>query len=376
MRLFRALIITSLVAALPVASSAQAVNEEHKAFDEQKGFWQKGAATDWKTPVQGNSSHEIVYRDYPLTIDEVKLRIQKEAEEAVKSAQNAIDSSKAEMAATTDTAQKTPMTREQIIAKYGSPSEPLPIRAQKESPPEMQALFEALNSGDKELAWQYSIALAERNNRIKSVVSKATDYQLLAMEATGQRPSMELDPEADEMGATRLELRDLIDKTKMDRMQQKFHADQQLMDAGIPADGDNWATGRSPDRPRLAPQIPVDPAGKVKLLIFFDERDPNAKSLAKSLKPIEEKFKKDPNISFFGLTMRSYAVPGLKRVGEITSFPFPLVNGEALAPELRIQRYPTFVFLAVTSKQTYHLEGPRTAEEVERVLNVMKGLKK
>ena len=109
---------------------------------------------------------------------------------------------------------------------------------------------------------------------------------------------------------------------------------------------------------------------------WADERDPNAKSLAKSLKPLQEKYKTDPNVSFFGLTMRSYALPGLKRVGEITSFPFPLVNGEALAPELRIQRYPTFVFLAVTSKQTYHLEGQRSDEEVEKVLNVMKGLKK
>jgi hypothetical protein len=317
-----------------------------------------------------------VYRDYPLTVDEVKARVQKEAEEAVKTAQNALDASKAGTAATTENAQKTPMTREQIIAKYGSPSEPLPVRAQKESPPEMQALFEALNSGDKELAWQYSIALAERNNRIKSVVSKATDYQLLALEATGQRPSMELNPETDEMGAARLELRDFIEKTKMERMQQKFQADQQLAAAGASADGDNWATTRGGEPQKLAPQIPVDPAGKVKVLIFFDERDPNARNLSKSLKPLQEKFKTDPNVSFFGLTMRSYALPGLKRVGEITSFPFPLVNGEALAPELRIQRYPTFVFLALTSKQTYHLEGQRNAEEVERVLNVMKGLKK
>ncbi len=376
MRLFRVLIITTLVAAFPAASSAQAVSEEQKSFDEQKGFWQKGAATDWKTPVHGNSSHEIVYRDYPLTTDEVKLRIQQEAEEAVKSAQNALDATKAENVATTEDAPKTPLTREQIIAKYGSPSEPLPIRAQKDSPPEMKALFEALHSGDKELAWQYSIALAERNNRIKSVVSKATDYQLLAMEATGQRPSMELNPEADEMGSTRLELRDFIEKTKMERMQQQFQADQQLMAAGSTADGDNWATSRGSDRQKVAPQIPVDPAGKVKVLIFFDERDLNAKKFAKSLKPLQEKYKTDPNVSFFGLTMRSYANPGLKRVAEITSFPFPLVNGEALAPELRIQRYPTVVFLAVTSKQTYHLEGAQGPDEIERIVNVVKGFKR
>jgi len=370
MRSLCLLIITASLAAFPAVSSAQATN------DEQKGFWQKGVATDWKTPAQGNSSHEIVYRDYPATVDEIKLRVQKEAEEAVNAAQTALDASKAENAATTDNQQNTPMTRDQIIAKYGSPSQPLPIRAQKESPPEMKALFEALNSGDKELAWQYSVALAERNNRIKAVVSKATDYQLLAMEATGQRPSMELNPEADEMGAARLELRDFIDKTKMEQLQKKFDADQQLTAAGAGAEGDSWSTSRGSAPQKLAPQIPVDPAGKVKLLIFFDERDPGAKSLAKSLKPLQEKFKSDPNVSILGLTMRSYAVPGLKRIGEITSFPFPLVNGEALAPELRIQRYPSFVFLALTSKQTYHVEGAQGAEEIERVINVVRGIKR
>jgi hypothetical protein len=374
MRLFRVLIITAFVAAVPAVSSAQVVNEEQKTFDEQKGFWQKGAATDWKTPVQSNSSHEIVYRDYPLTTDEVKLRIQKEAEEAVKSAQKAIDATKAENAETPENASKTPLTREQIIAKYGSPSEPLPIRAKKDSEPEMKALFEALQSGDKELAWQYSVALAERNNRIKSVVSKATEYQLLALEATGQRPSMDVKPEAGEMGSTRLELRDLIDKTKTERMRQNVNVDQQLMAAGAAAEGDNWSTARGAAPQKLAPQIPVDPAGKVKVLIFFDERDLNVRKFAKSLKPLQEKFKADPNVSFFGLTMRSYAVPGLKRVGEITSFPFPLVNGEALAPELRIQRYPTVVFLAVTSKETYYLEGAQKADEIERVVNVVKGV--
>ena len=376
MRLFRVFIITALAAAVPAVSSAQAVNEEQKTFDEQKGFWQKGAATDWRTPAQSNSSHEIVYRDYPLTTDEVKLRIQKEAEEAVQSAQNALDASKAETAATTENVSKTPLTREQIIAKYGSPSEPLPIRAQKDSPPEMQALFEALHSGDKELAWQYSVALAERNNRIKSVVSKATDYQLLALEATGQRPSMELNPEADEMGSTRLELRDLIDKTKTERMRQNVNLDQQLMAAGASPAGDSWSTAGAAAPQKLTPQIPVDPAGKVKVLIFFDERDLNVKKFAKSLKPLQEKFKADPNVSFFGLTMRSYAAAGLKRVADITSFPFPLVNGEALAPELRIQRYPTAVFLAVTSKQTYYLEGAQKPDEIERIVNVVRGLTK
>ena len=370
MRLLRSLFITASLAALPVASSAQATN------DEQKGFWQKGAATDWNTPVHGNSSDEIVYRDYPLTVDEVKVRIQKEAEEAVQSAQNALDASNAETAATTDNQKKTPLTREQILAKYGSPGEPTPIRATKESPPEMHALFEALNSGDKELAWQYSVALAERRTRINQVVSKATDYQLLALEATGQRLPTDLNPGADAIGTARLELREYIERTKNEQMKKKFEWDQAAMAAGGSLEGDNWSAGRENKAETLTPQIPVDPAGNVKLLIFFDERSPTMNDFAKSLKPLQERFKQDPNVSILGLTMRSYEVSGLKKIGTITSFPFPLVNGEALAPELRIQRYPSFVFLAVTSKQTYRIEGAQGAEEIERVLNIMKGVKK
>jgi hypothetical protein len=187
---------------------------------------------------------------------------------------------------------------------------------------------------------------------------------------------MELNPEADEMGTARLELREYIERTKNEQMKKKFEWDQALMAAGGSPEGDNWSAARGTSPEMAPPQIPVDPAGNVKLLIFFDERSPTIKDFSKSLKPLREKFKGDPQVSILGLTMRSYAVSGLKKIGEITSFPFPLVNGEALAPELRIQRYPSFVFLAVTSKQTYHVEGAQGAQEVERVLNIMKGVKK
>jgi hypothetical protein len=34
------------------------------------------------------------------------------------------------------------------------------------------------------------------------------------------------------------------------------------------------------------------------------------------------------------------------------------------------------VFLAVTSKQTYHLEGTQGPDEIERIVNVVKGVKR
>ena len=123
----------------------------------------------------------------------------------------------------------------------------------------------------------------------------------------------------------------------------------------------------------LAAEVPVDPEGKVKVLVFFNEQDASLKEVVKSLEPLKETLKANPKVSAIGLTRRSYALPGLKKIGATSSFPFPLLNGEALAQELRIQSYPTVVFLAVTSKQTYRLEGLQKAEEIERVVKLMQG---
>lgn len=367
MRFLHSIIFTALLAAMPALSSAQATDGA------LKGFWAKGDAVDFKAPVHENSSATVIYRDYPATVDEAKLRIQKETAEALKSAQNAPENGQNTAPAQSKTSG--PLTREQIIAKYGSPDQPSPVKAQKESPMEMQALFEALNSGDKELAWQYSIALARRNTQIQQTVSKATDYQLLASEALGMRPAQEVE-ESGQVGAVRLEVKELMEKTRLEESKRKLSEDQLLAASKGQLTGDEWAetaSAASLPKERVAPKIPVDPDGKVKLLIFFDERSIQVKEFSNSLKPLAEKFKDDPNVSMVGLTMRTYELTGLKKLGALTSFPFPLVNGEALAPELRIQRYPTFVFLALTSRQTYHLEGVRAADEVEKVLRTMKG---
>ncbi len=364
MRFRSSCIFTALLAAMPALTSAQASDGE------LKGFWRKGDVIDFKTPVHENSSSKVVYRDYPATVDEAKLRIQKETAEALKNAQ--ISQENGQIQAPAQAQQSGPLTREQIIAKYGSPDQPSPVRAQKDSPGEMQGLFEALSIGDKELAWQYSLALARRNTQIQQTVSKATDYQLLAAEALGMRPSQEIE-ESGEVGAVRMELRELMEKTQMEEAQRKIQADQLLAAAEGRLTGDEWAQTATKPRERLEPKIPVDPGGKVKLLIFFDERSLHVQDFSNSLKPLGEKFKNNQDISIVGLTMRTYELPGLKKIGASTAFPFPLLNGEALAPELRIQRYPTFVFLALTSKQTYHLEGVRSVDEIEKVLKTMKG---
>lgn len=373
------LVVTTVA---PALSSAQAASE-----DEMKGFWKRGDVINWRSSVNENSSKEIVYRDYPVAIDRAQaLTVRENQQVAAKKAQAAQAAQNPQAA---QNQQNTPqnqqfsqpqdqaaqgeqaMTREQIVAKYGAPEQVSPIRAQKDAPPEMQGLFAALNAGDKELAWQYSVALARRRTEMQSMVSKVTDYQLLAMESLGMRPEEEIDPSKEAVNPTRLEVQDLMARTRQQELKRRVEIERALAEQGITLDGAGAAG--TPQAGALAPQIPVDPEGKVKVLIFFDEKDPSAKSLGKTLTPLKESLKADPTVSVIGLTKRSYTVPALQNVVATNSFPFALLNGEALAQELRIQSYPTIVFLAVTTKQTYRVEGVKTAEEIEKVIRVMKG---
>jgi hypothetical protein len=348
--------------------SAQAATEE------LKGFWNRGDASNFREGVTPNSSSQITYADHPLVISQIKER-----NEAAKLApppapqdpQNSQQMPQNQDAQPTASAVSTPLSRDQILAKFGAPDQPQLIRAQKDAPPAMQGLFEALNSGDKELAWDYAVALAKRQVELQNTVSKATDYQMAAMEALGIRPPQNINPEKDAIDPVRAELAPLMQKTREAELKKSVN-----IDAALAAEEAYSAQEPQQQAAKLAPQrseIPVDPEGKVKLLVFFDEKDSEAKHLGDSIRPLKEKFKSDPNFSVIGLTKRTYALPALKLRGAELSFPFPLVNGEALALDLRIQSYPSFVFLAVTTKQTYRLEGIPSVAEIEKTVKAMKG---
>jgi hypothetical protein len=340
------------------------------ANGELKGFWQKGDAAKWIEPVRENSSGAVVYRDYPLAVDKVKADTQAAAAPAAPQ----IDNSSEQPQTNPDQ----PMTREQIISKFGAPELPRAIRASKDAPPEMQGLFAALHSGDKELAWQYSLALARRNTEIQKTVIKATDYQVLAAEALGYAPPSDSAQATENVNPNRLELQDLMERTRAEAAKQRAPSaiDASLAGAAATDTVDAWAQGDTSGARSNAPataQVPVDPEGRVKVLLFFDEKDPEAKSFSDAMRSLKARFQSDPAVSIVGLTKRTYGLPGLKALGAGTNFPFPLVNGEALAQELRIHNYPSVVLVAPTSKQMHRLDGASSVEEIERNITLMKG---
>lgn len=341
------------------------ISAAQTASDDIKGFWQKGDATNWKASVRATSSTSVVYRDYPFVVDVTKQRDQDQlADPAPKAPQNQPNS-----VASEPPVSEPNLTREQIVARYGSPDKVSPVRAQKDAPLEMQGLFAALNSGDRELAWQYSVALARRNTEMQNLVAKATDYQLLAMESLGMRAESTLDESKDNLNPNRVELKELMAKTRQEELQRRLDIEGMLAQH----EGPEVTDGAVEKTSIQAPQVPVDPEGKVKVLIFFDEKDSSTSGIGKLLMPLKASFKDDPLVSFVGLTKRSYALPALKKISAVSSFPFPLLSGEALAEDLRIQSYPTIILLAVSTKQTHRIEGVESAGQVEQIIRLMQG---
>jgi len=375
-------VLTTLICFVaPLAHAPLAHGQEAALVASQedlRGFWNRDDAKTWDRPVSPNSSKVVVYHDHPQMIDRLKeeeksAAARKIAESKIPEIPQKPQNSAENQQISPAPAPSTPLSREQILTKYGSPEDAQIIRAQKDSPPAMQGLFEALNSNDKELAFRYAVALARRQAEMQKVVSKATDYQILAMEALGIRPAAPLPDDGEPIDPTRAEVQEYYEQARQAELKNGSKIilpddPEQQTSATLAA-----AQGKTVSR---QPILPVDPEGNVKILIFLDEKAPDAAQIGASLKPLRDRFKSDPKFALFGLTKRTYSLSGLKKYGAEISFPYPLVSGEALAIDLRIQSYPTTVFVAATTKETYRVAGVPSAEEIEKVVGGMRGLVK
>lgn len=373
-----------------------------------RGFWERNGAEGWVGGIRSNSSKLITYANYPLIVDRIKQENAEDARarEAANSkipeisgagepneSNNLAEAHEEDKAGAGEDSRVKPvytpsvkLTREEILAKYGPPEEPQYIRAQKDAPPAMQGLFEALNSGDKELAFKYALALARRQGEMVKMVGKATDYQLIAMEALGIRPEEPKPDDNEPVDPIRAELMQYYDEARKAELKNGSVLGGDLGGL-VSAEGGVGKVSKGGGLSGIAEaatagavkgggsggEIPVDPEGRVKVLIFIDERATDIGKISSELKALRDKAKIDSGVSILGLTKRTYLPAGLKRVGAEISFPFPLLSGEAVAIELRIKSYPTTVFVAATTKETYRIQGVPGVEEIEKVVGVMRG---
>jgi hypothetical protein len=373
----------------PLAAQEESEAAAPNPANDLRGFWNTDDARDWTRAVRPNSSREVVYHDYPVMLDKVKEDTK--AEEARRAAEAKIPVIKEDLSqggkpakspensefSPKEDPQKqepnqprvsaTPLSREQILAKFGSPDEPQVIRAQKDAPPAMQGLFEALNSNDKQLAFQYAMALARRQVEMQKMVGKATDYQILAMEAIGIRPANPMPDDGEPIDPSLAEVKEYYQEARQKELKK--------LAPGVDVNLEQYEvdSSKKPARENVRQAIPADPNGNVKILIFLDETNAEAAKIAERIKPLRNRYAGDAKFALFGLTKRTYELSGLKKRAAEISFPFPLVSGEALALDLRIRGYPTTVFVAASTKETYRVDGVPSVEEMDKTIRIMRG---
>jgi hypothetical protein len=347
--------------------------------DDFKGYWQRGAVVDWSTPPRANSSSDITIESHTAEYQRKKL-----AEEMKKAALQAPQQQVSQQQAhgqpgiqqpapaEARPSPEQPLSRDQIFEKFGRPDESRFVLAQKDAPPEFQAMLLALNQGDKELAFEYARAYTRRMDKMADLVSTAAQYQGIAKEVEGfaTEPTQAANGQLD---GVRAELLPYIERAKAERRKQAVDLEKTLASAeGIDAPDADTAQVAA-HRTNFA-DVPVDPAGRVKLLVFFNEGDATANlQLAETLRVLKERVPTTTDFQVLGLTRKTYTKEALKRIGADTSFPFPLLNGEALSQQVRILKYPTFLFMALTSKQLYRMEGVQSPDDIEKVIRLMRG---
>ncbi len=335
--------------------------------DDLAGFWQPNVVNKTGVQPHENSSKDIVFADHPKA---VSLSPDQPPKQDPASSQQPAQSQTSP--ASPESLPVNATSRDDIYKKYGSPTADMPIKAIKDAPPPLQALFECVHIGDDQCAFEYAQQVARWDHRVQDTVSKVTEYRLIGQEAEGYRPSLDTDAAEDAVSPERLKVAKFLKEARARLASKKTDLGKVLGGETAVDEGTELsARGRMTDKPAGA--VPVDPEGKVTVLVFFKETGDGTKELNESVKPLKKLIRPDGSVKILGLTSHSYSKTGLRRVSAETSFPFPLLSGEALSKELLITRYPTFFFVAPTSKATYRLEGERGAEEIEKVVRLMQG---
>jgi hypothetical protein len=334
--------------------------------DNLSGFWQTGVVNNPAERPQANSSKDIVFADRPKAVVIAEQQPPEAAAQPQPPANTQPQSPVQPVSA------QAPAARDEIYKKYGPPTVDLPVRAIKDAPTALQALFECVHIGDTQCSIEYAEQMARFQDQMRETVSKVTEYQLLGQEAAGiRRPPSDAEEEG-EVSPERLAVAKYLEEAQKRIASKKLTGKAPTDGEGINEESDV----KSKDQlfqPKPTGPVPVDPEGKATLLVFFKEGPEALTQLNDAVKPLKSLLKPDGSVKILGLTNRTYSKTGLRRVSAQTSFPFSLVNGEALSKELLITKYPTFVFVAPTSKETYRLEGLRDAGEIEKVIRLMQG---
>lgn len=339
--------------------------------DDLRGFWQSDAAKNWDFTPQGNSSKSIVFKEVAGPKNAPKAPVS--AQITVPAAEQQPPANRPDQFTTTVSAAQAPapQTRDAILSAYGDPSKDTPIVPKGDANPEFRGMAAALAIGDKDLAFQYARAHVRHLKNLQDFISSANEYQSLAMEVEGMEAENN-DPAA--MSPERKQLAEIIAKAKEEKAREdaarKLPAGSETL---IDEEGNAIPQHVSEASLNKPLNVPVDPEGKVKVLLFFSSRAEATRPFVIEGLKLAKQFASDPRVSVTGFIHERMDAVQLEIVRNGSGITFPLKNGEALEQQLKISVLPAVVFVAQSTKAIHTMTGVQSVEELSKVVRLMQG---
>lgn len=282
--------------------------------------------------------------------------------------------------------------RDRIVREFGKPDEDDRILGEEKAPKPFKAMLAALQAGDKGLAFQYGRRYVRYLNNVKELSRTAADIAGLGAEIEGSRPRQDHSEDPDPGGYLEIYKRELNETVKNESAilalnpearellgqvrQEVGEADDAA--AASAAAADERPRGEAAERAMLyqnhTNRLPVDPNGKVSLIIFLSSADRGPNSMIGDVQRLAEKYAKDPKVRIEGISLLSLPelnIRDLQRFG--MNITFPIREGKDLAASLGIEYTPAIAVVADTTGAYVLEKGHRTFWYLDELIRVVGG---
>lgn len=287
---------------------------------------------------------------------------------------------------------------------YGDPLTEPKVKAVDNAPAPFKAMMDSLQTGNEELAFDYARQYVRYMKKLKTNVNEAGKLTNMALEREGLRqPTSPEDPAFDDQ-YRRLMEKDLQKvrgqsedgmfvsqlnpevKLLLDRAEQAENGQDEVPDdifavakkrerefpAGLDPSFDE-ARERAKVRASIAGRVPVDPNGKVKVLLFALPNEQKSMIMARQLEELTKKRQPDRSVQvemILGQEANPYEIQALLSSQGLS---MPTRSDLQLAARVGVIRYPTLVFVAPSIGKYVLEEGFRPPYYIDEVTRAVQG---
>ncbi len=345
-------------------------------------FFENGKVDDY---FEVNKIKRTENKGYSLEVAKKAPKIKEEKQE-VKPLEKQPDTFKQEPPKAEETLEEKSAA---ILKKYGDPSEPFLVKAQKSAPAPLKAYYEAKNAGNDELAAKYMKQYVLYLESVNKGVDSQVREQMKMRECLGLSPvsykypdldwlcEAARDNEEDDVKNQEYlneEAKKVIEKEKKRALNNDLFNNKQ----GQFSISDNLNEKEERNRTRILMKnkVPAAPGGYIDIYFYLRTDDETSIAMASDIEKLYQ-ITKDTNqlgkINFVALALDNYDPYRINEFKKQTRSTFPIIAGADAARLMRITTSPTAVFVATRNGKQFVEVGPRNFFFYSEILNLMKG---